>query len=281
MGETVAVQVEGRPAPALRPFVTAYVGYRLSGFPAGVHLGMPSQAMTAVISLSEALDLAAVPGSLPQDGRFATLAGGLTSRSVAIRHDGSQHGVQVSLTPFGARALYGMPAAALVDTLVPLDDLLGRLGAELVDRLRHAASWDARFAALDHVFLRALGRGASGRHEAGRARPEVAEAWRRLVATRGRAQVGAIASDLAWSRRHLSRQFRREVGLSPKAVARVLRFEHAHRLAARADPPSWARVSATAGYADQAHLVREWREFTGLSPTAWRRGEVLGGPGKA
>ena len=274
------MQVEGRPAAPLRPYVTSYVGYRLSGFPAGLHLGTPSQALTAVVSLSEALDLAAVPGSLPQDGRFATVAGGLTSRSVAIRHDGSQHGVRASLTPFGARALYGMPAAALVDTLVPLDAVLGPLGAELVDRLRRAMGWDERFAALDHVFLRALGRGAPRRHDPHRVRPEVAEAWRRLVATRGRAQVGAMAADLAWSRRHLSRQFRNEVGLTPKAMARVLRFEHAHRLVAGDDPPSWAQVSATAGYADQAHLVREWREFTGRSPTAWRRGEVLGGPGR-
>lgn len=275
------MQIERRPAPALRPFVTSYVGYQVSGFPAGLHLGVPSQAMTTVISLSEALDLAVVPGSLPLGGRFATLASGLTSRSVAIRHDGRQHGVQMSLTPFGARALYGMPAAALVDTVVSLDEVLGRLGVELVDRLGLATSWDERFAALDHVLLLALGRAASGRHDPHQVRPEVAETWRRLVATRGQARVGAVAADLGWSRRHLSQQFRREMGLPPKTMARVLRFERAHGLAVEDDAPSWAEVSATAGYADQAHLVREWREFTGLSPTAWRQSEVLVGPGRS
>lgn len=153
--------------------------------------------MTAVVSLSEVLDLAVVPGSLPHGGRFANVASGLTSRSVAIRHDGSQHGVQISLTPSGARAIYGVPAAALVDTLVPLDELLGR----------------------------------------------------------------------------------HELGLTPKTVARILRFEHAHQLAVDDDPLSWAQISAVAGYADQAHLVRDWREFTGRSPTEWRRGEVLVGAG--
>jgi AraC-like DNA-binding protein len=280
VGERVAVQLDVRPAPALRPYVSSYIGYHLRGFPAGLHLGTPTQAMTAVVSLSEPLDLAVVPGSLPQAGRFASVGSGLTSRSVAISHDGNQHGVQISLTPAGARAIYGMPAAALVDTLVPLDDLLGHVGAELVDRLAGTASWDERFAALDQVFLRKLGRSDAGRHGPHQVRPEVAEAWRRMVAARGQVHVETIATDLAWSRRHLSRQFRHELGLTPKTMARILRFEHAHQLAVDHDPLPWAQISAVAGYADQAHLVRDWREFTGRSPTAWRRGEVLGGPGK-
>ena len=57
--------------------------------------------------------------------RFVSVAGGLMRRSVAIHHDGRQRGVQVALTPLGARALYGMPAAELAQRLVPLDELLG------------------------------------------------------------------------------------------------------------------------------------------------------------
>jgi AraC-like DNA-binding protein len=64
-----------------------------------------------------------------------------------------------------------------------------------------------------------------------------------------------------------------------KTFARVLRFEHAHELAAAPDPLPWGDVAAVSGYADQAHLVRGWREFTGRSPTAWRRSEVLLGAG--
>ena len=106
-------------------------------------------------------------------------------------------------------------------------------------------------------------------------RPEVAELWRRLVAARGQVQVGSVAAELGWSRRHLGERFRAEVGVTPKAFARILRFEHAHRLVRRPDPPSWAEVSARAGYADQAHMVRDWRAFTGRTPEAWRRGEML------
>lgn len=275
MEDHTATGIGARPAPALRQYVDSYVGFDLRGLPAGVHCGPPSRALTAVISLSDPLEVAAGVGDGSPVAGFSSVAGGLMCRSVAIHHDGRQHGVQVSMTPLGARAIYGMPAAELAHRLVPLDELLGALGVELVDRLRAATTWAARFAALDELLLRAVGRG----DRVCRMRPEVGEAWRRLVAARGCAQVGAVAAELGWSRRYLTERFRGEVGLSPKTFARVLRFEHAHELAAARDPLPWADVATVSGYADQAHLVRDWREFTGRSPTAWRRSEVLLGAG--
>lgn len=278
MEDHTAAGIGARPAPALRQYVDSYVGFDLRGFPAGVHCGPPSRALTAVISLSDPLEVSAGIDDGSPVTRFSSLAGGLMCRSVAIHHDGRLQGVQVSLTPLGARAIYGVPAAELAHRLVPLDELLGALGVELVDRLRAATTWAARFTALDELLLRAVGRCAGG-DRVRRVRPEVDEAWRRLVAARGCIQVGAVAADLGWSRRHFTERFRGEVGLAPKAFARVLRFEHAHELAVAQDPLPWADVATVSGYADQAHLVRDWREFTGRSPTAWRRSEVLLGAG--
>lgn len=271
MATPSAVQVEALPAPALRPYVTSYAGFELRGFPPGVHLGTPGRSLTVVVSLSAPLDVVDGDGTAPRGGRFGAVAGGLTSRSVAIRHDGDQHGLRLSVTPLGARALFGVPSAALAHDLVHLDDVLGRLGAELVDRVRGAGTWPGRFGALDAVLARA-----ARRRDTGNAvRPEVGEAWRRLVAHRGGVRIGSLAADLGWSRRTLGARFREEIGLTPKEAARILRFEHAHALATAAEPRSWADVAARAGYADQAHLVRDWRAFTGRAPTAWRRGEVL------
>ncbi|MFE0424563.1 helix-turn-helix domain-containing protein [Streptomyces sp. NPDC058953] len=278
MEDDTATEVDARPAPALRRYVRSYVGFDLRGFPSGVHCGPPGRVLTAVISLSGPLEVAAGVDDGSPVTRFDSVAGGLMCRSVAIHHDGRQQGVQVSLTPLGARAVYGVPAAALAHLLVPLDELLGTLGAELVDRLRAATTWAARFAVLDELLLRAVARGTGG-DRLPRVRPEVAEAWRRLVAARGRVRVGAVAAELGWSRRYLTERFRGEVGLSPKTFTRVLRFEYAHELATAHAPLPWADVATASGYADQPHLVREWREFTGRSPTAWRRGEVLLGTG--
>nr|WP_170184710.1 helix-turn-helix domain-containing protein [Streptomyces sedi] len=240
--------------------------------------GTPRGVLTAVISLSDPLEVAAGVGDGSPVTRFGSVAGGLMCRSVAIHHDGRQQGVKVALTPLGARAIYGMPAAVLAHRLVPLDELLGALGVELADRLRAASTWAAPFALLDELLLRAVGRGA-GSDRVRRMRPEVAEAWRRLVAARGRVQVGAVAAELGWSRRHLTERFRGELGPSPKTFARVLRFEHAHDLATARDPVPWADVATISGYADQAHLVRDRTEFTCRTPTAWRHSEVLLGTG--
>lgn len=278
MEDHTAAGIMARPAPVLQEYVDSYVGFDLRGLPAGVHCGPPSRALTAVISLSDPLEVAAGVGDGSPVTRFSSVAGGLMRRSVAIHHDGRQHGVQVSLTPLGARAIYGMPAAELALRLVTLDELLGALAVELVDRLRSAATWAARFTVLDDLLLRAVGRGAHN-DPVRSVRPEVAEAWGRLVAARGCVQVGAVAAELGWSRRYLTERFRSEVGLSPKTFARVLRFEHAHELAAAQDPLPWGDVAAVSGYADQSHLVRDWREFTGRSPTVWRRSEVLLGAG--
>ncbi len=267
-----AVQVEAHPNPALRPYVTSYVGFELRGFPPGIHLGTPGRALTVIVSLSEPLDVVSLDGATPRSGQFEAVAGGLTSRSVAIRHDGNQHGVRLSLTPLGARMIFGMPSAALAHELVQLNDILGRLGAELVDRMRVAETWPERFATLDAVLAQ---RRSVSAHAGSPIRPEVEEAWHRLVVHRGRVQIGSLAADLGWSRRHLGDRFRKEIGLTPKEIARILRFECAYELATAANPPSWAHVSAAAGYADQAHLVRDWREFTGCAPTTWRRSEVL------
>src|SRR6185312_4610964 len=93
---------------------------------------------------------------------------------------------------------------------------------------------------------------------------EVCQAWRMLRASSGTVSIAQVAREVGWSDRHLSRGFQREIGLTPKAAARVIRFDRARRLLPR---HGGAVVAAECGYADQAHLIREFVSFTGLSPT--------------
>jgi AraC-like DNA-binding protein len=72
--------------------------------------------------------------------------------------------------------------------------------------------------------------------------------------------------------RRLQRAFDRSVGLSPKVLGRVLRLRQAvRRLESAGRPLSWAGVAAAAGYADQAHLIREFRALAGVTPAAYVR----------
>jgi AraC-like DNA-binding protein len=95
-------------------------------------------------------------------------------------------------------------------------------------------------------------------------RPEITYANQRIV--RG-TPVRNVAAEVGWSDRHLTNRFRAEVGLRPKETARVARFDRARR---SLHPGTLiAEVAAAHGYADQSHLVREFRALAGCTPSEW------------
>jgi AraC-like DNA-binding protein len=270
-GGQVAEAVTHRPPEGLRPYVASAVGYHYAGFEAGVHRGLPSRYLTLIVSFDRPLDMT-LPGDRPTPLSLDALVGGLHAAPVSIHHDGVQHGVQLQVTPLGARALLGTPASELAHQVVPLDAVFGA-APELGDRLATAQSWPERFAALDDL----LGRAIAGRQtrQLRLPRPELAYAYDRLSASAGRLGIATLAAELGWSRRHLADQFRREYGLTPKVLARVRRFERARSLLVSPRRPALAEVAAVCGYADQAHMTHDWVTFAGLSPGAWLAEEQL------
>jgi AraC-like DNA-binding protein len=92
-----------------------------------------------------------------------------------------------------------------------------------------------------------------------------------LARSAGDARITALAKEIGWSRKHLVNRFRSELGLAPKPVARIMRFHRACRLAHTGEARGWAGIAAESGYADQAHLAREFSTLAGESPTAWAR----------
>lgn len=259
--------VPHQPRPALRPYVAAIVGYRHEGLAPGVHRGLPSPYLTLIVTADEPLVLAAHADPDQPPDSYDAMVGGLHTRPALIAHTGRQFGVQVSLTPAGARALLGAPAGVLVALDCHLTDVLGMPAAELTERFRAAPTWPARFAALERALLRAL------RDDGGAAAPEIGEAWRLTTAAAGRLRVDEIARRVGWSPRHLTARFRAETGLTPKEAGRVARFDRARRTlaarAARGDPLDLAALAAAGGFYDQAHLTREWRALSGLPPSRW------------
>lgn len=251
--------VQARPCAALRPFVAFYSGYRQRGVAPARHRGLPSPYLTLIFTLDEPLVVAAHPDPRQAPGQFDALLGGLHLSPAVITHPGRQSGVQVAVRPLGCRALFGLPAAEIAHQDIEVTALLGdRLVGEIRERLHAAPDWPRRFAALDATLLRGLGAGAG-------VRPEVAYAVGRLF--RGDVPVASVAREVGWSGRHLTDRFRDEVGLRPKEAARVARFDRARR----AIRPS-ARLSdiaASHGFADQSHLVREFRSFAGCAPSEW------------
>lgn len=266
MAEQQTEWLTRRPAPALARVVERYVGYRLSGLPAGVHRGLPSRHMTFIVSIGPEIDVIAQTDAAQAPDRYRCVLSGLQASHVLVAHDGNQEGVAIELTPVGCRALFGLPAAALWNTSLELADVAGPVGVELWERLQGAATWDERFGVVDTVLGRVL------RDDP--LEPALRRAWQ-LVACSGTMPVGDIARTIGWTRQHFSRRFAAEFGLTPKLAARVARFDRARRMMSSTPPlVSIAQVAAVCGYYDQAHLTRDFVALAGCSPGRLADGDL-------
>ena len=259
------------PDPRLRPYVRSYDGYRMADFPAGTHIGMPSTDLTVIITIDEPIHMGSSPHPDQGAGSWDALASGLTSTPCTIVHNGSQHGIQLALTPLGSRVLLGVPTAAIGSWLVGLDEILGSAALELRERITGLPSWELRFDVLDEVFLRRV---AALRDDVTLDAP-LERAWQLLTSDAGSMRVAEVADDIGWSRRHLVNRFAGEFGITPKDAARIARFSASHQLMRRVELPSIAEISAVCGYYDQAHMARDWRELAGMPPSRWRAAETF------
>jgi AraC-like DNA-binding protein len=170
---------------------------------------------------------------------------------------GHQLGVQVELTAAGALALLG-DVEAYNDSVVPLDEALGVDGTELVDQLAEATTWEKRLDVLDASFAD---------HDVPALAPEVLWLRRQLIGSQGKARVEPLMDETGWSRRHVTERFRHQLGIAPKAYARLLRFQHATTLLTEQQAVrSLADVATEAGYYDQSHLTRDFAAFAGITP---------------
>ncbi|GAA3938474.1 hypothetical protein GCM10023085_19870 [Actinomadura viridis] len=247
---------QGRPHPALRPFLASYDGYWEDRSTPDRVRTLPGRHVVLILNLGPPL-LVTVPGAAP--ARYASFVAGMHDGPGAYAHPGGQRGIQLDLTPLGAYTLLGTPMGALTNVAADLPDLLGPRAGELVERLAAAPGWAARFDLLDRFLLDRLTLGPSPA-------PEVERAWHLLASGGGCAPVAELAGEVGWSRRHLTQRFKEQIGLPPKVMARVLRFERAlARMAAGGS--GWADIAAGCGYYDQAHLNREFRALSGCTPS--------------
>jgi AraC-like DNA-binding protein len=192
-------------------------------------------------------------------GDEVTLAGPAT-RPTTLRFPRGTLTVGVRFRTGAAPALVGASAAELRDQDLTLDDLWGRLGAELADRVADASGWRDRLAVLVD--------GLTTRVAAAQEPDPVGLGIAAALADRPGVPVGTVAEDVGLSERQLRRRVEDAVGYPPRLLARVLRFQRFLRAARAAPGRDLARLAAESGYADQAHLTRESRELGGLPPGA-------------
>jgi AraC-like DNA-binding protein len=245
--------IAGRPPhPALRPHIRTLTGwYERTDGPLR-RSELPGGRIVLVVSFGPKMDV---------DGRtFTSFAAGLYDTPALTEHDGLGHGIQSYMTPLGARRFFGMPMGEIAGQTVELEDLIGPAAGELAERLAETPDWATRIDLFERAIARRL-------LAAPPLPPELEWAWQRLLESDGVVPIAALAEELGWSRRHLAVRFREELGMPPKALARLLRFERAvKRLRAGDD---LADLALDAGYYDQAHFNRDFRAFAGTTPTEY------------
>ncbi|MBD3005240.1 helix-turn-helix domain-containing protein [Streptomyces sp. 5-10] len=254
--------------------VVSAVGYRSQGIPPALHRGLPSPYLTLIFSLDGPVVGGVTPEQArgPDAARTEIVVGGLHQRPAYIVQPGREAGVQLAVHPLAARTLLGLPAGALAsddDLVTSGADVLGKRAADIRERLCEQQTWEDRFATLGAYLRERAAEGEDGTP----VRSEVAEAWAWLARHRGAGTLTGLAEHVSLSPRRLTSVFQAETGLSPKQAARLMRFQHARTTVVRAvaagRAPDLARVAADCGYFDHSHLVRDFRQYTGVSPTAW------------
>jgi AraC-like DNA-binding protein len=199
------------------------------------------------------------------------LFAGQLTRQLLLRPTGRISVVGVRFHSYGAASLIPVPQNELVGRTVGVDLLSKSLFRSLSEVRASATSVEQAVRMVQHDLTRAA--------RMDRLDHTVRRAGDAIHSSCGLVSIEALAGGLGITRRHLERLFKTHVGMSPKRLARVVRFQHALHVLDRADSSSpGAETAAACGYADQAHFVREFRELCGQSPSAHllQRAELTG-----
>jgi AraC-like DNA-binding protein len=273
-GESPAAQWEsttGVPAAGLRGLVSAYGGYSERSVRPVFRREFAVPRVVLVIGFGGPLLVTGASG--PEGGRYlSAFVAGLGEGVTRTEHAGAQDCVEVGLPPWGAHQLLGVPAGELTDQVVGLEDIWGRAGDELTERLAEAVDWQTRFTIVDEVLTRAAADGP---------RPDrrLIAAWTRLARRHGDLAISELVAATGWSRRRLAESFRAQAGLTPKSAARIMRFARAVELLTGPGHRSLTSIALSCGYYDQAHLNRDFRALAGCTPTEYIAAQLTDLPG--
>ncbi len=184
------------------------------------------------------------------------LAGQIT-KYFYLKNTGQSRMIGIKMQPAALTHLYGIDMKPLVDRVMEVSE--SHPCAVIFDLLDASVSFESNVERLDNYF--------------GQVRPvltheELDQALARILSGRGSTKINDIASSSSAERRRLERQFSRYVGLSPKRYSRIVRLKNIFE-SVQGNDASWGDVVFDHDYFDQAHFIRDFREFTGCSPSAY------------
>lgn len=263
MAQVASAYREYPPCGALRQYVQCYWtriagGVKLQA--PDVHRVLPDGCIDIVFNFGEPWVEGNRTGIYVHPER-SYLVGTMT-RSLLVERVNRTQFLGVRFQPGKARAFLDLFAAEVTNQSTGLENIWGNETRRLEERLAEVSSTQERIALLEAELL-------------GRCRPRVSgdayvdSAVDLILRSRGSVPVEVVSTSVGISRQHLARRFEEHVGIRPKLFARVIRFKSLIECASHPKFVEWAAAALEQGYYDQAHMIADFREFTGLTPATF------------
>jgi methylphosphotriester-DNA--protein-cysteine methyltransferase len=204
---------------------------------------------------------------LDADDRIGMGLTGVHSRFTVLDTSFTFSVIGAHFKPGGAFPFFGMPAGEFQDLDVPLREVWGRFAEEVRNQLLHATTRESRFRILERALLE-KGKGRLEKH------PAVEHALKVFDRRELPVSVAEVTEQTGLSARRFIEVFRDKVGLTPKLYSRIQRFQQVIHTLHKLEEPDLAEVALSCGYFDQAHFIHDFREFSGLNPSAYLRHRI-------
>ena len=246
------------PAPQLKSFVLTYA-QRTSVLPPGCTIVHPVTARSRSLIefvFGDRFVIDACDGGSP---RFveSSIVGVQTRRRLNMVLRGRFDSFSIHFRPTGLARLFGIPATELTDADYEVGSVLGPSFRSLEERLGNLQFFEERVHEVNATLSRLI------RNDSHNAIDLAAE---RIALGLHGVRMSDFAASTGWSQRQFERNFVEGIGVSPKRFARIVRFEAAVAMKARASQQSWTDIAHVLGYHDQMHMIREFKEFSGAAP---------------
>src|SRR6516225_7671839 len=247
------------PAPQLKPFVRKYVQLEFSTPDSTLIWKIPARSIPGIeFTFGDPYRIRHNDGSHLEIARPAMLIGAKTCQRIQLESKGRVETFTVIFQPTGFQRLFSVPGVVLVDEHFEADAVLGSCFAGLHTELAEARSFARRVQAADKFFSRFIPRLDP--------RSGLEPAMGAMISRQGCLRVPALADGMGLSLRQFERRFATHVGISPKAYARILRFEAAiHRKSISA--MSWTSIAHELRYCDQAHMIHDFQSLSSERPS--------------
>jgi AraC-like DNA-binding protein len=264
-GATFVAQL---PHPALKGLVEHYYVAKIdSAVAVASHwVDLPDTTIRMVINSNDPLRLATAPRprTCGEHGSFVT---GMASGPRTWIPADTQC-IIAEFSPLGCYQLLNVAMPDLTDAVVALDDVLGtRIARKITDRLTATANWQDGLILLDDFLVTCLS-------TAMQPSPQTQHVWRQLSRSAGTIPIQKLATEVGWTRQHLTNRLRQQTGMPPKALAKTMRMQRALSLLTGPQPLALSQVATMCGYHDQAHFHHDFKALCGSTPTEVRRAHV-------